>query len=174
MTCAAAGYNAMTGNIVFVLSSLDGSQRQLVLLSASFTGGVEVQAMRALTVNKINRASLFSVCYSSAALLYGVVDNKIYGLDLTSFTEQVITPRGLDEGEQIVYISNQSGGYVADHDYLVVGTQQGTRYTLRFYNMLGGLPDGEPVVTLSSTGSPRAIHYTTQQTFAFSVIPYQD
>lgn len=174
MTCAAAGYNAMTGNIVFVLSSLDGSQRQLVLLSSSFTGGVEVQAMRALTVSKINRASLFSVCYSSAALLYGVVDNRIYGLDLTSFTEQAITPRGLDEGEQIVYISNQSGGYMAEHDYLVVGTQQGTRYTLRFYNLLGGLPDGEPVITLSGTGSPRAIHYTTQQTFAFSVIPYQD
>ena len=176
MTCVAVGYNSPTGYIVFVLSSLDGSQRQLVLISPSFSGGIEVKEMRALRVNKVNTARLFTVSCASAALLYGVVGNTIYGLDLTTFTEQEITPKGIGEDEQIVYFSNQSGGIFGSYDYLVVGTQtQGTdAYTLRFYNQLGGLPDGEPVYTLHGTGTPRAIHYTEQQAYAFSTIPLQD
>ncbi|MCR4918668.1 MAG: hypothetical protein K5928_02475, partial [Prevotella sp.] len=174
MNCVAAGYNGPTGYVVFVLSSLDGSQRQLVLLSASFTGGVEVKEMRALRTNKVNTARLFTISCQSAALLYGVVGNQIYGLDLTSFTEQEIHPRGIGDDEQIVYISNQCGGYVAAYDYLVIGTQSGTDYTLRFYNQLGGLPDGDPVITLHDTGTPRAIHYTVQQAYSFGTLPYQD
>lgn len=176
MTCVAAGYNAPTGYVVFVLSSFDGSQRQLVLIAPSFSGGIEVKDMRALRVNKVNAARLFTVSCTSAALLYGVVGNTVYGLDLTTFAEQEVTPKGIGEDEQIVYFSNQSGGTFGSYDYLVVGTQvQGTdAYTLRFYNQLGGLPDGEPVYTLHGTGTPRAIHYTEQQAYAFSTTPLQD
>lgn len=176
MTCVAAGYNAPTGYVVFVLSSLDGSQRQLVLISPSFSGGIEVKEMRALRVNKVNTARLFTVSCTSAALLYGIVGNTVYGLDLTTFAEQEITPKGIGQDEQIVYFSNQSGGSFGTHDYLVVGTkkQDDEGYTLRFYNQLGGLPDGEPVYTLHGTGTPRAIHYTEQQAYAFSTTPLQD
>ena len=176
MNCVAAGYNSSTGYIVFVLSSVDGSQRQLVLLSASFTGGIEVKEMRALRVNKVNTASLYTVSCSSAALLYGVVDDQIYGLDLTTFTEQEINPRGIGDDEQIVYFSNQYGGMMGNHDYLVVGTKKtgSDAYTLRFYNQLGGLPDGDPVYTLQGTGTPHAIHYTEQQAYYFGNVPLQD
>jgi len=174
MNCVAAGYCGATGYIVFVLSSLDGSQRQLLLLSTDFTGSMEVKEMRALRTNKVNAARCFTVSCQSAALLYGVVDNQIYALDLTAFTEQKVTPHGIADDEQIVYISNQYGSYIADHDYLVVGTQQGVGYTLRFYNQLGGLPDGDPVYTLHGTGTPRAIHYTVQQSQGFGTIPLQD
>ena len=147
-----------------------------MLISPSFSGGIEVKEMRALRVNKVNTARLFTLSCASAALLYGVVGNTIYGLDLTTFTEQEITPKGIGEEEQIVYFYNQSGGIFGSYDYLVVGTQtQGTdAYTLRFYNQLGGLPDGEPVYTLHGTGTPRSIHYTEQQAYAFSTIPLKD
>lgn len=173
MTCSAVGYNAATGYIVFVLSTLDGSQKQLVLLTSGFGAGASVESMRALRVNKLNSASTFSVAYYSAALLYGVVDNKIYGLDLNSYTEQEITAHGIGDDEQIVYISNQceaSGLF----DYFVIGTKKGSNYTLRFYQLLGGQPDGDPVYTLHGTGTPRAIHYIDNATQHFGVAPLQD
>lgn len=174
MECVAAGFNQATSYVVFVLSSLDGLQRQLVLLSAGFGGGTEVETMRALRVNKINDAHLWTVCYSSAALLYGVVGNNIYAMDLTTFAEQEITPKGIGDDERIVYISNQSAGAYGGYDYLVVGTLKDDKYTLRFYNLLGGQPDGEAVYTLQGIGTPRALHFTEQQANSFNVIPFQD
>ncbi len=175
MNCVCAGYCGATQQVVFVLSSLDGSQRQIVQLSSSLGGGVEVQAMRALRGSNVNAARLFTVSCTSAALLYGVVDNTIYGLDLTSYSELEILPKGIDTEEEIIYISNQYGGMMNPYDYFVVGTRRGADgYTLRFYQLLGGMPDGEPVYTLQGTGTPKAIHYSGQGQSGFFNIPLQD
>lgn len=175
MNCVCAGYCGATQQVVFVLSSLDGSQRQIVQLSSSLGGGVEVQAMRALRGSNVNAARLFTVSCTSAALLYGVVDNTIYGLDLTSYSELEILPKGIDPEEEIIYISNQYGGMMNPYDYFVVGTRRGADgYTLRFYQLLGGMPDGEPVYTLQGTGTPKAIHYSGQGQSGFFNIPLQD
>ena len=175
MNCVAAGFCGATQQVVFVLSSLDGSQRQIVQIASGFSGSLEVQAMRALRGNKVNTAHLFTVSCASAAFLYGVVENAIYGLDLTNYTEQEIKPKGMADDEEIIYISNQYGGMGNPYDYLVVGTRRGTDgYTLRFYKLLGGLPDGEPVYTLQGTGTPKAIHFTGQGQSGFFNIPLQD
>ena len=85
--------------------------------------------------------------------------NKVYAYDTKTGDETALTFAGVPASENISYISCNYPGSTKKM-YLILGTQNGQNYTLRFYPMLGGKPDGEPIYTVSGTGTVKSVRYT--------------
>lgn len=156
--CLHTGYNQTTNYTIFVTRNRLNKATQLYCIKAEAFSGFKVEKLLNLSDYKINSATMYTTCFRSAGFLYGLTpDGKIWAFDMDSQTERQITPAGIPDDEDITYISDKS---LYDAMYFVVGTKKGDRYTLRFYNMLGGITDGQPIHTISSTGTIRAIQYT--------------
>ncbi len=177
MDCMHVGYCGANSSIVFVLNYKANNTKQLVRITSSFASGFEVQAMLPMTGRRINSAVRFTTSTNSAAFVYGLLeDGSIWAFDMETNTEQQITPQGIGDDETIDYISDQMIGscQYGGINYFVVGTYKGEDYTLRFYKLLGGLLDGEPVYTLNGKGRVKAIHYTGGNESSFIQSPLQD
>ena len=174
--CMHAGFCSANGNIIFILRFTANNMKQLVRLTGAFGSGYQVESMASLNGRKIAAATSFTTCYQSAAYIYGLLANgTIYAFDLETNTEQQIVPKDIPSDETITYISNKyiGGTTTSNDDYFVVGTQKGDDYTLRFYAMLGGIPDGAPIHTIRGTGSVKAMHYTDNNR-RWAQLPLQD
>lgn len=158
-SCLACGYNRSIGNAVYLLENNSTKTRKLVYLNLSAFAGLSVDKVVDVdSSSHLAKGNIFTVSCSAAAFFYCVDGNKIYGYDLNGGEEQEILPSGLGS-ETISYFSDK---YVSDVGYyLVVGTQSGNQYTLRFYEQLGGKPDGQPVYTVKGTGKVVSIKYTS-------------
>lgn len=116
----------------------------------------------------MNRSQLFATCGLQGNYVYCVDNNKLYGCNLNnaSLAEIEMPLSRIPSGETINFISNQwwNTYFVAENnfDYLIVGTQQGTAYTLYFYKMTGGVPDGEPEKIYRGKGKVRAVRFLSQ------------
>ena len=64
-------------------------------------------------------------------------------------------------GGNITYLSNLF--YGEEFDFIVVGVQNGDKYTMAMYGIAGGQPAGTPVHTFTGTGEVKKVCY---------VIPY--
>lgn len=96
--------------------------------------------------SKLANASLYTTSVKTANYLYFVYDNKLYGYNLTDFTENndPMTLQGISADEPITYLSYQWQDYRSDKEnnfvHLVVGTQKGDTYRIYMYNIVAGEP----------------------------------
>ena len=117
---------------------------------------------------KFNYASHYAICSYSSPIIYYIVEeeggSKLYSYSFVSNKEVLVALQGLPEGESINFVSNRFWGAFGDtkykFDYLVIGTTAGQGdYTLSMYEMVGGLPNGEPVIQFSGMGEVVDIQY---------------
>lgn len=123
-------------------------------------------------------ATAFASNSQSAAVIYGVDNNKVYSFGLTGTTpEKELTFEGLPSNETITYVSNRYfSGYTDGNnfDHLIIGTQSGNNYKLYMYNMVGGEPVGAPVHVVSGTGKVHSVDYITPSVSSPFVYPILD
>ena len=159
--CLYIGYCETSGDVVYVLRHKNG-MIWVMTIQAGFGSGWKMQALKPIKAYapNVSNSQTFSVCTTEATLLYGIADNKLWGYDFINNTEKEVTPVDIPEGETLTYVSDQYLGYNATN-YLIIGTEKGTSYTLRFYKNFGGQPDGEAVFTVTGIGHVRGVRYTT-------------
>lgn len=119
-----------------------------------------------------------------ATIIYVVDNNQIYFYDFSSGeeVEDPVSLPGLPAGETISYLSNQ---YVAITDffgsidetqsvnYLVVATQAGDSYKIYVYdNLVGGVPNAQPVQVEEGTGRVEAVRYLTLYASSINMFNY--
>ncbi len=110
--------------------------------------------------SKMNGATLFAVNQNSAELLYFVNSNKLYYYNPINKTEQEISLPGIVAGETITFIANRHYSLAQPYfDYLTVATYNNGIYKVYMYNMVGGLPNGNPVVIGSGKGKVKETHF---------------
>lgn len=169
--CIACGSNELVGVVYFLLENVSTGERILYLLAADF-GGTSVETRILPADSHLAQSSLFSTSVSSSTYIYGLHDNVVYGYDMEQGIEEALSFTGLPEGESITYVSNQC---LSSNDYLVVGIQKGNDYTLYYYNVLGGKPDGNPVRTVNGKGKVKSMRYTKAGLDTYSTVPpYMD
>ncbi len=127
------------------------SERKLYVLN----GGAEANLGNPVTrVETIGADKMFSqaTCYASkhwgGMHIWFVAEGRLYHFDPSAQTETLLSPQGLPAGQAITYVGNRFWGITkGDSDmfnYLLVGTSDGTNYTLSMYNMVGGSPTACP------------------------------
>lgn len=110
--------------------------------------------------SKMGSASLFAANERTAQMVYFVSNNKLYYYDLVNKTEFEINPNGLPSDESITYVSNRFNYNITPKmDYLTIATLKNGNYKIYMYNILGGLPNGAPVRTVSGKGKVKETHY---------------
>lgn len=150
--CVACGTNDYMSACHFILRNSKTGNRTLYIIQAA-----AVASVIPLGGTHLEQAGLFSTNGPSASLIYCVDGNRIYGYDFQNGDEYAIRPQALPESAYISYVSDQTFDGV---EYFVVGIQSGDKYTLYFYNVLGGQPDGQPVYEVSGSGVVKSVHYT--------------
>ena len=99
------------------------------------------------------------------ALIYFVVDNKLYYYDIEQGTESELTPQDLPTDETITYIRNNHyhmgnpGLSPASFSYFAVATHKEGHYNLYMYNTISGITMGNAVLTASGTGRIKEVYY---------------
>ena len=102
--------------------------------------------------------------------LYFVYDNKLYGYNLSDFTENKdpMTLQGIAADETITYLSYQWQDYEKDTDnnfvHLVIGTQKGDTYRIYMYNIVAGEPC-DLVRTIEGKGKLKMCVYMSPVTY---------
>ncbi len=170
--CVMAGYNTNSGSTLFVFQNKDTKDRVVYELN----GNATLKATYPIDASKhIAKSDIVRLNSQQAYYMYSVDDNKLYGYDWTTGNEIEMPLQGIGSGETINYVSNQfinpgAFGSMRDKfDQLVIGTTSGNNdYHLYFYNMVGGQPDGDPVLTTSGTGRVNNIRYITPNYVAYS------
>ena len=165
-TCRHIGYNLMnrTGTFTALLKDGEGNS-YLYLVSPTFSSSY-LSLRKALTSDShLAKATSISTCGNQAKFIYCVDGGKLYACNFSDddFPETLLQPEGIGSDETINFVTNQywngsfSGG--TTFDYLIVGTQKGDTYTLRFYQMNGGAPEGKPVKSISGQGKVKMVRY---------------
>lgn len=156
--CLHSGLNyiAGNGNGVFVMKDPSGKRYiyQTSPMSGMMTGRAEMPASL-----KMAQAERYCINFNTAYYLYGLANNKLYGLNYTNeeLQEVEMPLNGISTAETITYINN-----IAKNDsfnYFAVGTQSGNNYKLYLYEMEGGVPHGNPVKTITGTGKIKSLRY---------------
>ncbi len=134
--------------------------------------------------SRMSKATAFATNGQTARYIYFTTGDKLYGYNFANadFSEVEMPLRGIGQGETIAYVANQfvakSGS--SNFDHLIVGTQKGNEYKLYFYDMIGGVPDGDPVRTVQGTGKVRAVRSLTPGArlsylmFSYYIYPIND
>lgn len=159
--CLAAGYNLMNreGTAVFILNNNTTGDRYLYQTESSFFRMYLKSRTKIPASFHLAKATSFSVNGMSAKYIYCVDDNKVYATVFSGDElSEVEVPTEIPAGEKITYVGNQYY-YTDDFNYLVVGTQNGDKYKLYFFNLVGGAPDGEAVLTAEGTGNVKSVKY---------------
>ena len=113
------------------------------------------------TSSKMYTATHFASNEKSAERLYFVENNKIYYYNLIDNEELEMSLTSFAADGEITYISNRHSSFSSpSFDYFTIATyhNDGT-YKLYMYEMVGGLPYGESVITNSGTGKVKEVHY---------------
>ena len=111
--------------------------------------------------SKMYTATHFASNEISAERLYFVENNKTYYYSLIDNAEFEMSLTGFAADGEITYISNRHSSFATpSFDYFTIATyhNDGT-YKLYMYEMVGGLPYGDPVITTSGTGKVKEVHY---------------
>lgn len=171
--CRHIGYNYNQKQTIIVINNRLNNVKQLFQITATASGGYKVDALLNLAEYKVNDAIDFTTCSHSAAYLYGLLaDGTIWAYDLVGASEKQIKPAGIPADEHITYISDKSMS--SSNPWFIVGTTKGNTYTLRYYSLLGGITDGEPVYTVTGTGTIKSIQYISGALSSYTVSPMQN
>lgn len=165
-TCVGAGCNYIKGTGVFVLQNKATGIRTFFSIESrsSIKKLCEIPAG-----NITSRCPHLSFNANQATLAYGTDGKDIYAVDFTTGAERKLNVQGLSQGSTITYVSDvYFKGSSAEVDYLAIGTESGGKYTVSFYNMVGGTPDGAPALTMSGTGKIHSIRYVAPSASGFS------
>lgn len=161
--CLSCGTNIVSGTETdnFILQDNATGRRYVYLCDGSYLDDrIAVPAN-----SNMARATAFATNGRTARYIYSTTGDKLYGYNFanTDFSEVEMPLQGIGQGETISYVANQFVGNSgsSNFDYLIVGTQNGNSYKLYFYNMVGGVPDGAPVKTVSGTGKVKAVRSLT-------------
>lgn len=166
--CLGCGMNNMNGTATGIFIMNDKSQNQRYLYTTWSTYGMQILLDR-IVVKKgshMANASMYSVNAMTAKYIYCLDGNNVFGCNLSSadYAETPISFEGIASGEQITYVSDQywnatMGDTRSNFDYLVIGTQSSNGYGVYMYKMVGGLPDGAPVLTAHGNGKLSAVRF---------------
>lgn len=161
--CLSCGMNIVSGTETdnFILQDNATGRRYVYLCDGSYLNDrIAVPAN-----SNMARATAFATNGRTARYIYFTTGDKLYGYNFanTDFSEVEMPLQGIGQGETISYVANQFVGNSgsSNFDHLIVGTQNGNSYKLYFYNMVGGVPDGAPVKTVSGTGKVKAVRSLT-------------
>ena len=158
------------GDVYFILENGSG-KRKVVSFNTGFMGAMLTMDKDIPADSHMAKATDYSVCYSGASYIYCLDGNKVYTYDAMTGEETEVKFTGIASGDNITYVSCNYGCDMMGmpvNMYLIVGTQNGQNYTLRFYSTLGGKPDGEPAFTVNGTGVVKAVRYTSLSVSAAS------
>lgn len=165
-TCCHIGYNMMNNTGTFTAILKDGSGNSYLYLVSPSMSGSFLSSRRIIANNShLAQGTFFSTCGNQAKFIYCVDKGKLYACNYSDedLPELSLTPEGIGSDETINFVTNQywkkhyNNG--SEFDYLIVGTQKGSTYTLRFYQMNGGIPEGKPVKTFSGEGRVKMVRY---------------
>lgn len=131
------------------------------IYASSFSGVPKVQSVVELDSSYgLVSARLFAGNEKTAQMIYFVKDNSLFYFDVTSNREYAVEIPGIAPGEEITYISNRHYNLTSPaFDYFVVATYKDSVYKLYMYNMVGGLPVGEPIHYVTGSGKIKEVHY---------------
>lgn len=156
---------AQTG-VVFILFKDRTDPSKLILYKLTGTSPFSAPAVNSVIAisdaSKMHTATHFASSERAAQVIYFVASNKLYYFDPATQTETAFTPQGLPADETITYISNRFNWYdTSRFDYLTIATYKNGIYKVYMYNMVGGLPYGAAVRTVSGLGKVKEVHHVT-------------
>jgi hypothetical protein len=120
-----------------------------------------VTDIRSLTSSsKLTQSTMIAANETNAKILYFVHNNELWEHNLVDNSERQITVPGGINGE-ITYISNRhyNHSYAPAFNYFAIATFNNGEYQLSMFNMIGGIPDGEPVLQATGQGKIKATHF---------------
>lgn len=164
-SCRHIGYNLMNRKGTFTAVLSNGTKSYLYLVAPTFSGTFLSARKQLSDDSHLAHATSISTCGNMAKYIYCIDNGRLYAVNFAedNLPETELYPEGIGSDETINFVTNQfwkggiSGGKT--FDYLIVGTQKGNQYTLRFYEMNGGAPVGKPVKTISGEGSVKMVRY---------------
>ncbi len=115
-------------------------------------------------IPEFNRAEMYVGCRKGGNMLYSLYNNEVYAFSPDSEKSQKVIFTGLPEGK-IVYMDTMYFILGEDKDssfnYMLVGVENGGKYSLAMYDMVGGLPvKGEkPAKVLEGEGKISSVQY---------------
>ncbi len=103
---------------------------------------------------------------TSTQMLYGGVGDRFYIYNTGSDTETQVSPTGMGSGETITMITHKpgiqnpvDGSAPPVNGYMLIATHKDGGYKVYVYDMVGGIPDGNPVKTYTGTGKVVDMQY---------------
>ncbi len=149
----ATGWNWNAGqNTVWYLFDVKNDGRYFVSLKKT-----NIAEVRRLDDNlALAQSSVIAGKGLSGSFIYSVKDNQLYRYSMTEKVETALSVTSLPAGT-ITYMTNLF--YGSDFDYLVIGVQNGGKYSVAMYEMQGGQPFGKPVHTFEGTGILKKVCY---------------
>ncbi len=148
----ATGWNWNSGdNAVWYLFDVKDDGRYLVIL-----GKETISEVCRLDAEKLASAAVIAGKGLRGSFIYSVKDNQLYRYSMKEKVETALSVASLPAGT-VTYMSNLF--YEAAFDYLVIGVQNGGKYTVVMYEMQGGQPFGEPKHTFEGTGILKKLCY---------------
>lgn len=118
--------------------------------------------------NPFASASFYTSSKNGANYLYAVSDNKIYSMNPSTGAVEELTFTSLPEGEitlfQTMFNVTEDQNSDAYFNGFVIATVSSGKYTVAFYDMIGGLPvlNTGPVRTLAGDGKVKSIQFASQ------------
>ncbi len=174
MECISSGRNDNVGRIYFLCEEPATGDRYLFLYSIPMfmqTGFDQVLQVDPST--HLAKSRIISGNSQTGSYIYCVgEDHKLYVYNYEEGTETEVPLPGIDNGEEITYVSNPFlnigfGDTSANFDALVVATRKGNGYKLYIYDegMVGGMPTKAPeVVAEGGNGVVRCVRYLSPVT----------
>jgi hypothetical protein len=136
----------------------------MYIIRTSFMGVpslAEVQTLAPASSGKLMSATMWATNEKTAEIIYFVNNNKLYYYGISDATENEINVQGLPLDETITYVSNRHYSLAAApaFDYFAIATYKEGKYKLFMYNMVGGLPNGDPVYSATGSGKVKQVQY---------------
>ncbi len=158
--CIGGGPNAIDGVSYFVLENKSTKERQLVTIYG-FSDMIMMSPITAGT--HMAKSEFIAINANQGSYIYNIDAGKLYVYDITQGDERQVSLQGISG--DVSYVSNlyTNAMFSPGFDYLLIGQQNGNEYTLHFYNMVGGIPDGAPFATVKGSGKLRNCRYLNPQ-----------
>lgn len=156
--CLSAGLNLPQNVVTYLFKDNEKGTKVLYQLNS-----IDVMdEYEADLESHLAKGNLYTTNARQAAIMYVVDGGKLYAHSLQDHSELEYQLKGLPAGTDICYISNQylyEANGNAVFDYLVIGSQNGSKYTLYMYETLGGVPNGTPVRVIEGEGKLKSVRY---------------
>ena len=159
--CIASGVtrvNAMTETVWFYTEDKTTNKRYLHLIDGAQDTLKEVREL-APTLH-IAKATRVAACGSSASVIYAIDGRKLYAYAFDTNTEKEVVLPGVTDVDFVTnqWLALKFGDKKFNYDNLIVGTQNGDKYKLYFYdNLVGGAPSTNAYHIATGTGKVHSI-----------------